>query len=189
MVLLTTGPHIGPQARRMFCEKVPKTAHYKVTLSRNRKNDENCGFLRAHSGRAGGELPLARCPWLPGVAFERSRVYPRGCEMKREAEHRRAVCVEFFVHPPARRSVAEPDPLPVPRRGLSPGDVRGRGPVPLGLRDADRHAGVRRPAWGRRRGHRGARGLWALGQLSGQTHGCVECSEITTIKLRAYLGS
>ena len=34
----------------MFCEKVPKTAHYQVTLSRNRKNDENCGFLRAHSG-------------------------------------------------------------------------------------------------------------------------------------------
>ena len=55
LVLLTTGTHIGPQARRKTCAKRPKSGDCRVTFWGDRKNDEKWRiFTRA--SRKGFEL-------------------------------------------------------------------------------------------------------------------------------------
>ena len=60
LLLLTTGRHIGPCILAKSCAEVPKSGYQKVTLSRDRKNDEKLTiFTRA--SRKGFEL---RCTFF-----------------------------------------------------------------------------------------------------------------------------
>ena len=48
LLLLTTGTQIGPLECRKTCEKMAKTAHYQVTLSRGRKTLKIVVFTRTY---------------------------------------------------------------------------------------------------------------------------------------------